>query len=158
MCALYHHMTHFSSVSCEEAFSSTLLIIPMKRSSPSFIKIKSATIKTLAITKGIIIDFSALLLFIKWVKNTLQDVFAAIRHDSGGLKTLSVRKYLLKCPWVTHGVSKGCCFVDCDLGSSCGWMMDGRMEIMSHTISLYLSKLFLKLSHLCPLVLCIFTI
>lgn len=52
--------------------------MPVKHSSLRVIKIKSVTIKTPAITKGIIIDFSALLLFIKWVKkNTLQDVFFA---------------------------------------------------------------------------------
>lgn len=59
------------------------LIIPMKRSSASFIKTKSVTIQTFAVTRGIIIDFfiaiSCLLnTFCFFLKNTLQDVFAAM--------------------------------------------------------------------------------
>lgn len=111
-------MTHFSWVSYEEAFLSTPLIMPVKHSSLSVIKIKSVTIKTPAITKGIIIDFSALLLVIKWVKKKTPSrmffFFAAIwpwlRWFEGSLSE-SVVEVSLSNSWSLRGTLF---FSDCD--------------------------------------------
>lgn len=62
-------MTHFSPVRIMRGgVAPPPLLMPVKHRPASVIKMKSANIKTPAITKGIIIDPSALLVFIKHLK------------------------------------------------------------------------------------------
>ena len=70
MCSLPSHDLLLLSIIRKKAHSSgkkdhvpNMLIIPMKHSLASFIKIKLVAMQTFTITRGVIIDFSNLLVY-----------------------------------------------------------------------------------------------
>lgn len=112
------------------------LIIPMKRSSASFIKTKSVTIQTFAVTRGIIIDFfiaiSCLLNTFCFFKKTPCRMFSLpwLRW----FEESRSEKHLLRRPWATHGVSEGWCVLDYSLGCSAGTHKNGFKVVQFYVI------------------------